>query len=291
MMMLWPRDGVRRADRGNDPAGDGLQRIGIRRASGDDGEFVAAEPRHQIVAAHDAAQTLRHVEDELVADVMAERVVDVLEVVEVDVEHRGGESAAAHIIDGLLEALAEIDAVGQAADRIVQRQMAQLPLAGGDFLGGAPHIADAEHDEQREAGQRHRDERRTLATIAPPGRVRLPGKARDHRPCASASPSERSAAACGGLAVACRSANSSRLANLVEQAGAEIFHCEHDRRVVVALRQLGVRPDRHRRDISGLAEEVLHQDGAAARICQVLAVDQDDGVRRHRAKPPAQQQR
>ena len=83
-------DGVGRADRGDDAPGDGLQRIGIRRAGGDDGEFVAAEPRHQIVAAHDAAQPLRDVEDQLVADVMAERVVDVLEVVEVDVEHRRG---------------------------------------------------------------------------------------------------------------------------------------------------------------------------------------------------------
>ena len=86
---------------------------------------------------------LRDVEDELVADMVAERVVDVLEVIEVDIEHRRRKAAAAHLDDGLFEPLAEIDAVGQAADRIVQRQMAQLPLAGGDRCRGAPHMADA----------------------------------------------------------------------------------------------------------------------------------------------------
>jgi hypothetical protein len=38
-----------------------------------------------------------------------------------------------------------------------------------------------------------------------------------------------------------------------------------------------------------LAEEVLHQDSAAARICQILAVDQSDGVNRHCLKLAAQQ--
>ena len=170
-MMLWPLISVGRADRGDDAAGDGLQRIGIRGAGGDDGELVAAEAGDQIVAAHDPAQTLRDVEDQLVADVVAERVVDVLEMIEIDVEHGRRGAAAAHLADRLFEPLAEIDAVGQAAHRIVQRQMPQLPLAGGDGGGGAPHVAHHQGDEQREADQRHGDEGRTLATIPPPGRV------------------------------------------------------------------------------------------------------------------------
>ncbi len=64
---------------------------------GDDGEFVAAEPRDQIVAAQRAAQPLRDVADQLVADRMAERVVDVLEVIEVDVEHRRRRPPCAHL--------------------------------------------------------------------------------------------------------------------------------------------------------------------------------------------------
>ena len=60
---------------------------------------------------------------------MAECVVDVLEVVEVDVEHRRGLAAGAHVIDHDFEPLAEIDAVGQAADRIVQkREMARIAI-------------------------------------------------------------------------------------------------------------------------------------------------------------------
>ena len=41
----------------------------------------------------DAVEPQRDVADQLVADRVAERVVDVLEMVEVDVEHRGGRSA------------------------------------------------------------------------------------------------------------------------------------------------------------------------------------------------------
>ena len=172
-------DHVGRADGGNDAAGDRLQRIGIGGAIGDDGELVAAEAGHQILAAHDVAQPLGDVEDELVADVMAERVVDVLEVIEVDVEHRGGRAAGAHVVDHGFEPLAEIDAVGQAADRIVQREMAQLRFAGPDLLGGAPHVAQHEADQQREAAERHRDERQHAADDRAARPRRLPGEAGD----------------------------------------------------------------------------------------------------------------
>ena len=172
-------DHVGRADRGDDAAGDRLQRIGIGLAMGDDGEFVAAEARHQILAAHDAAQPLGDVEDELVADVMAERVVDVLEVIEVDVEHGRGRAAGAHVVDHGFEPLAEIDAVGQAADRIVQGEMAQLRFAGPDLLGGAPHVAQYETDEEREAAERDRDERQHAADDGAARPRRLPGKACD----------------------------------------------------------------------------------------------------------------
>ena len=46
-------DRIRRADRRDDASGNRLQRIGVGRAVGDDGEFVAAEPRDEIFRAHD----------------------------------------------------------------------------------------------------------------------------------------------------------------------------------------------------------------------------------------------
>ena len=95
----------------------------------------------------------RDVADQLVADMMAERIVDVLEVVEVDVEHRGGCGAVAHLLDHRFQPLAEKDAVGQAAQRIVHGEMAQPRFAGGDGGGGTAHVAQHESGEQREAGE------------------------------------------------------------------------------------------------------------------------------------------
>src|SRR6185437_8635411 len=172
-------DQVRRANRGDNASSDRLQRIRIRRADGDDGEFIAAEPGDEIVAAQDAAQPLRHVEDELVADRVAERVVDVLEVVEIDVEHRGRWTAAAHFGDHGFQPLAEIDAVRQAAERIVHGEMAQLRFAVGQRFGGAAHVSDHQGDEQGEAGERDGDKRRHALYHLAAGRRRLPGEARN----------------------------------------------------------------------------------------------------------------
>ena len=55
----------------------------VRRLHQDD-ELVAAEARDQILGAHDPAQPRADLDEHLVADVVAEGVVDVLEVVEVD---------------------------------------------------------------------------------------------------------------------------------------------------------------------------------------------------------------
>ena len=59
----------------------------------DDDELVAAEPAHLVAAAGDVAQALADLDQQLVAGRMAERVVDVLEAVEI--EQRDRTSAAA----------------------------------------------------------------------------------------------------------------------------------------------------------------------------------------------------
>ena len=53
-----------------------------------DGELVAAEPRHEIGLARAAGEAGGHRFQKLVADHVAERVVDALEFVDVDIEHR-----------------------------------------------------------------------------------------------------------------------------------------------------------------------------------------------------------
>ena len=116
----------------------------------------------------------------LVADVMAERVVDVLEVVEVDVEHGRRCAAVADLLDHGLQPLAEEDAVRQPAERVVHGEMAQPRFAGGDRGGGAAHVAQHEGREQREAGERDGDERHDAVDDLGAGLFRRPGKARDH---------------------------------------------------------------------------------------------------------------
>jgi hypothetical protein len=96
-----------------------------------DGELVAAEARDDVVGAQHAAQPLGDGAQEPVARAMAERIVDDLEVVEVDEEHRHL-PAAAH--QRAVEALQEELAVGQARQMIVvglPRQLALGLLARG----------------------------------------------------------------------------------------------------------------------------------------------------------------
>ena len=51
-------------------------------------EFIAAEPGHEVVSLDAAAQARRHRFQQFVANQMAERIVDILEFVNVDIEHR-----------------------------------------------------------------------------------------------------------------------------------------------------------------------------------------------------------
>ena len=117
--------------------------------------------------------------DELVADRMAERVVDVLEMVEVDVEHRRRRAAAPDLGDHRLQPLAEEVPVRQAAQRVVQREIAQPVLAGGDGGRGGAHVAQHEAGEQRKARERDADEGDDGVQDLGARLLRQPGKPRD----------------------------------------------------------------------------------------------------------------
>ncbi len=119
-----PADDERRADRRENAFGYRLQRIVVRGAGHDDREFVAAQAGDEIVLASDLAQAPRDVENEFVADMVAECIVDVLEVVEIDVEHRGTWAAIAHFGDGAFQPFRKINPVRQSANRIVQSKVA-----------------------------------------------------------------------------------------------------------------------------------------------------------------------
>ena len=53
---------------------------------------------------------------------VAERVVDVLEMIKINVKHRGGWAAVADLGNSAFEPLSEINAVGQSAKGIAQRK-------------------------------------------------------------------------------------------------------------------------------------------------------------------------
>jgi hypothetical protein len=154
-----PADDEWRADRRENAFGYCLQRIIVRGAGHDDGEFVTAEAGNEIVVAHGLTQAPRDVENELVADMVAERIVDVLEMIEIDIEHGGSRSAIAHFGNGAFQPLRKVNPVRQSADGIVQRKVAQLPLAVGDRGGRAPHMANDDDEQQREGNKRQRNER------------------------------------------------------------------------------------------------------------------------------------
>ena len=178
---------------------------------------------------------------------MAERVVDILEMVEIDVEHGGRRRAGAHLFDHGLQPLAEEDAVGQAAERIVQGEVAQPRLAGGDGDGGAAHVAQHEGREQREAGERDGNERDDAADDLGAGLPRRPGKARDRM----ALRSVQLVGQIGGRRRLVVELTQVRQLQLRGDAGERLavdeFHRHHDRlRMVAGAEQAAERPDRDR---------------------------------------------
>ena len=72
----------------NDACGECLRGLGLRHPALNDRELVAAGPGDQRVLTAGIAQALSDLAQQRVADGMAERVVDRLEAVEIDVEHR-----------------------------------------------------------------------------------------------------------------------------------------------------------------------------------------------------------
>ena len=72
---------------GLDAHGDRLGGLAVGHVLEEEAELVAAEPRHGVARAQRGVQAVAHFHQQLVADRVAERVVDHLEAVEVEEEH------------------------------------------------------------------------------------------------------------------------------------------------------------------------------------------------------------
>ena len=119
---------------------------------GQDGELVAAEAGQDVVAAQQLAQARGDVDEQAVALLVAHRVVDLLEAVEVD-EHearRGSRRGRRRQRPGAV--LVQLGAVGQAGERVVRRLVAQAARGARDDAkqaGPQEQQASDERDEQR----------------------------------------------------------------------------------------------------------------------------------------------
>ena len=100
--------------------------LDVGRAADEDGEVVAAEARDDVRVLDAAHEPGGDAAQQLVADRVAERVVDALEVVEVD-EHHGHLARGARL-ERLAHLLAEQRAVGEAGERVVAGLVLKLVL-------------------------------------------------------------------------------------------------------------------------------------------------------------------
>jgi hypothetical protein len=133
-----------------------------RELLGDHDELVAAEAPERVDVADHAVEPGGDRAQQLVADAVTERVVDGLEVVEVDEQRRHRRLAATRACEHLRHAIQDQGPVGKAGERIVRGEERELPLAPLELLVGAlalalealAHLYEAElqaqlHDVQR----------------------------------------------------------------------------------------------------------------------------------------------
>ena len=119
----------------------------------------------RVVRAQRRFQPARDRLQQLVADRVAERVVDDLEAVEVEEQHRGAALGvmALRAADRLVEAVDEQHPVRQPGERVVQRVVLQAPLG----LAAVGDVGDAADDPGRPAALvAHRDPAREHPAVA-----------------------------------------------------------------------------------------------------------------------------
>ncbi|MNG93821.1 hypothetical protein D3C79_528030 [compost metagenome] len=118
----------RRGETGQQFTGNGAGIAGFVQAGQENDEFVAAQPGHGVDVAHLFLQALGDAFEQQVADRMAEAVVDVLETVEVEEQHRTLAIGDLRTVECCLQAVLEQRAVGQAGERVMVGLVVELGL-------------------------------------------------------------------------------------------------------------------------------------------------------------------
>ena len=147
------------ADGAHDALGERF-RLLVGDVGSEDRELVAAQPREQLVAAHLGRHFAGHPDQQGVAGAVAEGVVDVLELVEVEEQQRHASapplSAGQHAGQLLLEAVPVVQpgeriALGQIQDLIgrlaLARDVLEQPEVADQLVGCVAHRIAAARDE------------------------------------------------------------------------------------------------------------------------------------------------
>ena len=132
-------------DRGREPLGDVDGAARAVDVGADDDELVAAQARDRVRRADRGGQPGREGQQHLVAGGVTERVVDHLEAVEVEHEHRDVDLLALPAGEREREPVERERAVRQAGERVVQRGVARHLLLAVAL--------DGEHDQRRDRGE------------------------------------------------------------------------------------------------------------------------------------------
>ena len=144
--------GVRAVD---EAAGDPLGLGGVAHVGADDDELVAAETGHEVVGPDGVGEPVGHGQEELVARLVAEGVVDELEVVEVDEQHRHRRLRPGELLAQRLPQQAPVGEAGQAVVGGVVGQGLLEEAALGDVLHRADEAAGPLADEDGRHPDRH----------------------------------------------------------------------------------------------------------------------------------------
>ncbi len=135
-----------------------------------DRELVAAEPSHGVAGSYRAEQALTDRGQQLVADRVAEAVVDGLEAVEVEDDHADRAAVAGLPGKSVLEPVGEQRPVGELGQRVMERAVPKLALetvAFGDVLDRGEHRGPA-LELEAVRGDRDLDDATVLQDV-PPG--------------------------------------------------------------------------------------------------------------------------
>ena len=134
-------DPKRPVDGGQDARRHDSGALGAAQPLLDQRELVATQPGPGVRGARHGGEPARHLAQERVADRVAQGVVDLLEVVEVEQHHRHGIAAAPGARQRSGQPIVEQHAVGQAGQGIMQCQVADLLLGGLALadVDGSPH--------------------------------------------------------------------------------------------------------------------------------------------------------